>query len=106
MGVSMYYMNQALFWQVVLGFASVVLPLLRLGRLWSAIAGFRSRGGGSAASDADSREHCVFCGVARSNVAHPRRLQPCAHTACYYCYAARSKAHDSGVNCPVCSAAI
>jgi peroxin-2 len=110
--VSLYYMNQAIFWQVVLGFASVLLPLLRLGRVWSAVSGFRehltasSSSPGSSSSDAAaSREHCAFCGIARSNLAQVRQLRPCGHLACYYCHAARAQARDS-VTCPLCSRAV
>jgi hypothetical protein len=117
--VSLYYMNQSIFWQVVLGFASVVLPLLRLGRVWNLITSFRAPWAGSGhALGGDARrgsvDHCAFCGTAASAIVMPRTLRPCQHVACYVCYASRHKAaggvsasdDNTMVMCPVCDSAV
>jgi peroxin-2 len=120
--VSLYYMNQSLFWQVVLGFASVVLPLLQLGRIFNLVANFRTPWsatregravGGSGEGRLGGADHCVFCGVAASGMVMPRALRPCHHATCYSCWASRAKANAAAetsdlrtsVLCPTCDVA-
>lgn len=101
--VNLFYLNQRVFWSVLLGFTSVVLPLLNLGRVWGAISRFRTSH--SAQPTEASGTACCFCRTPAVAIALPRVLQPCRHTACAYCVGARQAASASP-ECGACGTVI
>lgn len=109
--VNLAYMNQQVYWSVIFSFASFILPLLRLNRIWKFFTSFRSSqrtlGGDSAVAGTNT---CNACGTTPICMPH---CGECGHRFCYVCMASRMGVASGVVRgeveqsltaftCPVC----
>ena len=113
--VNVEFMNQQIFWSALFSFMSFVLPLLNLGKWWSAAwrqGADRRRHSGEGDDDLPLRDPpafvqrqlaahtaCPLCSV--SPMAQPRPASPCGHVCCYYCIAERT-VNGGRFACPRC----
>lgn len=86
--VNLSYMNQQVYWSVVFSFVSVVLPLMRLNRLWSFFKSFRTTGGGSVGGDGAAMGANTCCACGTSPICMPHTGE-CMHRFCYVCISGR-----------------
>ena len=101
--VNLAFLTQHIFYNTVFSFMSYILPLLKLGRIWRILKGFRGTahsegliGGGGVSSS--SRDRCTLCGSEPMTL--PRRTS-CRHGVCYYCASSRTVG-GSTFSCPDC----
>lgn len=90
------FLNQQIFWSVVLNFVAFVLPLIKLGQIWrNTVAFLRDHSGGRVAA---STTACGLCGTSPMVLPRPAT---CGHLFCYYCLRART-ANGDEFHCPIC----